>query len=216
MSATHNVDGMKKLSLLALLGEVRSKSKLIYLFDSVEILDNGYYKGLLIHYVESQHNLDRGEFEDLVGWLLKNRNKYPDQISTGVGRYAWRGTAIDPQTYKSIMNHPTAVEGGMTTIRAPYESANSAQSFTTSKAVADRFASRGLFNNPKLDVGAKPALIRAKMDANFVGGPVIERLNLILGHLSEKEVFHYGKRIPEVTYYIATADVNKLKTYVGA
>ena len=41
-----------------LLKEVKTKEPLVKLFSNIDILDNAKYKNLLIHYVESQYNLD--------------------------------------------------------------------------------------------------------------------------------------------------------------
>jgi len=51
------------IRLIDLLQEFKTKEPLVYLFRNQDILDNGKYKNLLIHYIESQHNLSQNEFE---------------------------------------------------------------------------------------------------------------------------------------------------------
>ena len=51
------------IKLLDILNEIKVKEPLVKLFTNVDILDNAEYKNLLIHYIESQHNLDQNEFK---------------------------------------------------------------------------------------------------------------------------------------------------------
>ena len=49
-------------------------------------------------------------------------------------------------------------------IQSPYLSASEAQSWTYDFRVAQRFAEKGIFNNPRLEKGGRPAIIRVKID----------------------------------------------------
>ena len=78
--------------------EIKEKEPLIRLFSNKDILDNGDVKNLLIHYVESQHNLEPGEFEKLVQSLMVNKGKYAAlQPKRG---YAYRGSSIAPGDFE--------------------------------------------------------------------------------------------------------------------
>ena len=195
------------IRLVDLLKEIKIKEPLVNLFRNDSILDNSEYKNLLIHYIESQYNLNQNEFAKLVKWLIANKGNYSKVLSPKSG-YAYRGTSITPEMYQSIKNNPTTKQGGFTVIQSPYESVNLAQSWTYDIKVAQRFADRGLFNNPRLERGARPAIIRVKIDDSFVGNPsltkpIADKLSL----KSEKEIFHYGKRIDNAEYMIPSADI---------
>ena len=195
------------IRLIDLLKEIKTKQPLVDLFRNTDILDNDKYKNLLIHYIDSQHNLEQNEFEDLVEWLLNNKSNYTKLLNPKSG-YAYRGTSITPEMYQAMKDNPTSKEGGFTIIQSPYESVNTAQSWTYDRNVALRFAERGLFNNPRLEKGARPAIIRVKIDDSFVGNPsltepIADRMSL----KAEKEIFHYGKRIKDAEYLILSADI---------
>ena len=112
------------IQLIDLLKEIKIKEPLVNLFRNDSILDNGEYKNLLIHYIESQYNLNQNEFAELVKWLIANKGNYSKVLSTKSG-YAYRGTSITPEMYQSIKNNPTTKEGGFTVIQSPYESVKS-------------------------------------------------------------------------------------------
>jgi hypothetical protein len=87
-------------------------------------------------------------------------------------------------------------------------SASEAQSWTYDLRVAQRFADRGLANNPRIGKGARSAIIRVKIDDTFVGNPkltnpIADRLSL----KSEKEIFHLGKTISNAEWMIQSADI---------
>jgi hypothetical protein len=190
-----------------LLKEVKTKEPLVKLFSNIDILDNAKYKNLLIHYVESQYNLDENEFNDLVAWLLQNKTNYSNVLKPKSG-YAYRGTSVTPEYYWKIKGNPTTKEPGYTIIQAPYVSASEAQSWTYDLRVAQRFADRGLANNPRIGKGARSAIIRVKIDDTFVGNPkltnpIADRLSL----KSEKEIFHLGKTISNAEWMIQSADI---------
>jgi hypothetical protein len=108
----------------------------------------------------------------------------------------------------NININQTTKEGGYTIIQAPYESTSEAQSWTYDFKVAQRFAEKGLFNNPRLDKGARPAVIRVKIDDTFVGNPnltkpISDRLSL----KAEKEIFHLGNTINNAEWMIPSADI---------
>jgi hypothetical protein len=195
------------IRLIDLLKEVKIKEPLIKLFTNVHILDNAEYKNLLIHYIESVHNLDQNEFTDLVTWMLQNKSKYSSILKPKSG-YAYRGTSITPEFYQKIKNNSTTKEEGYTIIQAPYSSTSEAQSWTYDFKVAQRFADKGLYNNPRLEKGGRPAVIRVKIDDAFVGNPkltnpIADRLSL----KSEKEIFHLGKTINNAEWMIQSADI---------
>lgn len=193
--------------LIDLLKEIKIKEPLINLFRNDSILDNGEYKNLLIHYIESQHNLNQNEFAELVKWLIANKGNYSKVLNPKSG-YAYRGTSITPEMYQSIKNNPTTKQGGFTIIQSPYESVNLAQSWTYDIKVAQRFADKGMFNNPRLEKGGRPAIIRVKIDDSFVGNPLLTKpIADKLSLKSEKEIFHYGKRIDNAEYMIPSADI---------
>jgi hypothetical protein len=202
------------IRLIDLLKEVKIKEPIVNLFRNESILDDGKYKNLLIHYIDSQHNLDQNEFTELVKWLLDNKSVYPAMLKPKSG-YAYRGTSITPEMYQSIKNNPTTKKDGYTVIQSPYVSVNLAQSWTYDIKVAQRFADKGMFNNPRLEKGGRPAIIRVKIDDSFVGNPsltnpIADKLSL----KSEKEIFHYGERIDNAEYMILSADIvlGKLST----
>ena len=196
------------IKLKDILSELRhSKEALINLFSKVDILDNDVYKNLLIHYIEQPQNIEKQEFIDLVSWLIQNKNKYSEILKPKNG-YAYRGTSITPDMFQTIKNKPSEKVGGMSVFISPYTSESDAQSWTYDYKVAMRFADKGLFNNPRLEKGARPAIIRVKIDDTFVGnpkltGPIADRLSL----KSEKEVFHLGNSIKNAEWMIASADV---------
>jgi len=195
------------IRLIDLLREVKTKEPLVKLFANIDILDNAEYKNLLIHYIESQHNLDENEFNDLVTWLLQNKNNYANVLKPKSG-YAYRGTSITPEYYQKIKSNPTTKEAGYTLIQASYVSASEAQSWTYDLRVAQRFAEKGLANNPRIEKGARSAIIRVKIDDTFVGNPkltnpIADRLSL----KSEKEIFHLGKTINNAEWMIQSADI---------
>ncbi len=199
------------IRLIDLLQEFKTKEPLVYLFRNQDILDNGKYKNLLIHYIESQHNLSQNEFADLVKWLLDNKNNYSTLLKPKSG-YAYRGTSVTPEMYQTIKNNFINKEKGFTIIQAPYESANLAQSWTYDRNIAMRFADKGLFNNPRLEKGARPAIIRAKIDDSFVGNPTLTKpIADRLGLKSENEIFHYGKNIDNAEWMIYSADIELRK-----
>lgn len=190
------------------LNEIKTKNALVDLFRNDPILDDAEYKNLLIHYIESQHNLENDEFEKLVKWMLDNKNNYPKLLKPKSG-YAYRGTSITPEMYQNIKNAPAIKEGGFTIIQSPYESTNIAQSWTYDFKTAIRFSDRGLFNNPRLDKGARPAIIRCKIDDTFVGNPSLTKpISNKLGLKDEKEIFHYGKNIKDSEWMIYSADIS--------
>jgi hypothetical protein len=194
------------IKLKYLLTELRAKEPLIKLFANTDLLDNGKYKNLLIHYIDTPSLLDDSEFTDLVKWLIQNKSLY-DNLKPKSG-YAYRGTSITPKQYHKIKNGLTSKLRGYTVIQAPYISVNEAQSWTYDFKVAQRFAERGLFNNPRIEEGAKPAIIRVKIDNNFVGSPsltsiVADQLSL----KSEKEIFHLGSTIQNAEWMIPSADI---------
>ena len=196
------------IKLKDILFELRhSKEALINLFSKVDILDNDVYKNLLIHYIEQPQNIEKQEFIDLVSWLIQNKNKYSEILKPKNG-YAYRGTSITPDMFQTIKNKPSEKVGGMSVFTSPYTSESDAQSWTYDYKVAMRFADKGLFNNPRLEKGARPAIIRVKIDDTFVGnpkltGPIADRLSL----KSEKEVFHLGNSIKNAEWMIASADI---------
>ena len=196
------------IKLKDILSELRhSKEALINLFSKMDILDNDVYKNLLIHYIEQPQNLESQEFSNLVSWLIQNKNKYSEVLKTKNG-YAYRGTSITPDMFQTIKNKPSEKVGGMSVFTSPYTSKSDAQSWTYDYKVAMRFADKGLFNNPRLESGARPAIIRVKIDDTFVGnpkltGPIADRLSL----KSEKEVFHLGNSIKNAEWMIASADI---------
>ena len=197
------------IKLKDILSELRhSKEALINLFSKVDILDNDVYKNLLIHYIEQPQNIEKQEFIDLVSWLIQNKSKYSEVLKPKNG-YAYRGTSITPDMFQTIKNKPSEKVGGMSVFTSPYTSESDAQSWTYDYKVAMRFADKGLFNNPRLEKGARPAIIRVKIDDTFVGnpkltGPIADRLSL----KSEKEVFHLGNSIKNAEWMIASADVD--------
>ena len=196
------------IKLKDILSELRhSKEALINLFSKMDILDNDVYKNLLIHYIEQPQNIEKQEFIDLVSWLIQNKSKYSEVLKPKNG-YAYRGTSITPDMFQTIKNKPSEKVGGMSVFTSPYTSESDAQSWTYDYKVAMRFADKGLFNNPRLEKGARPAIIRVKIDDTFVGnpnltGPIADRLSL----KSEKEVFHLGNSIKNAEWMIASADV---------
>jgi hypothetical protein len=195
------------IKLKDILKEVKTKDQLVKLFSQVDLLDNGKYKNLLIHYIESQHNLDAGEFKDLVNWLIQNKSNYPTLLKPKSG-FAYRGTSITPEQFQKIKNNPTTKEEGYTVIQAPYQSASETQSWTYDFKIAQRFADKGIYNNPRLEKGGRAAIIRVKIDESFVGNPkltnpIADRLSL----KSEKEIFHLGKQIDNAEWMIPTADL---------
>ena len=199
------------LRLTDILNEVKSKPALINLFKNNDILDNGKLKKLLIHYIESPSLLSQTEFENLVNGLNKVKSKYADVLQPKSG-WAYRGTAITPEIYKKIKTGDTTTSGGYTIIKAPYKSNRNVQSWTYDKNVADRFATKGMFNNPTLEQGGKPAIVRTKIDDSFVGnpnltGPISNRLSI----KNEKEIFHIGQTVENCEWMIATNDIQKLK-----
>lgn len=188
--------------------EAEIKDQIVNLFYEDDILDNDKYKNLLIHYIGAQNNVDQNEFTELVKWLMDNKSKYPSILKPKSG-YAYRGTSITPEMYQSIKDNPTTKDGGFTVIQSEYESANLTQSWTYDRAVAMRFAERGLFNNPRLSKGGRPAIIRVKIDDTFVGNPsltspIANKLRL----KPEKEIFHYGKVIKNAEWMISSADIS--------
>ena len=199
------------IKLTKIINELKVKPHLKNLFRSKDILDNGKYKNLLIHYVESQHNLSSQDFIELVTGLMKLKSKYSDLLTPKSG-YAYRGTSITPEMYKKIMNKDTETKSGYTIIKAPYKSANEAQSWTYDFKVAQRFSDKGMFNNPRLEQGGRPAIIRVKIDDTFVGNPKLtSEISKMVSIKNEKEIFHLGKTIPEAEWFIATADLKRLK-----
>ncbi len=195
------------IRLIDLLKEVKIKEPLVKLFTNVDILDNAEYKNLLIHYIESVYNLDQNDFANLVTWMLQNKSKYSNVLKPKSG-YAYRGTSITPEQYNKIKDNPTTKEGGYTIIQAPYISASEAQSWTYDFKVAYRFSEKGIFNNPRLEKGGKPAVIRVKIDDTFVGNPkltnpIADRLSL----KSEKEIFHLGRIIDNAEWMVSSADI---------
>jgi len=190
------------------LNELRhSKEFLIDLFSKMDILDNDVYKNILIHYIEQPQNLEKQEFIDLVSWLIQNKNKYSEVLKPKNG-YAYRGTSITPDMFHKLKNGLSKKEGGISIFNFPYTSESEAQSWTYDYKVAMRFADKGLLNNPRLEKGARPAILRAKIDDTFVGnpkltGPIADRLSL----KSEKEIFHLGNSIKDAEWMIFSADI---------
>jgi hypothetical protein len=195
------------IRLTDIISELKEKKPLINLFKDTDIIADKKIKNLLIHYVESQHNLQDGDFYELVSGLMKLKSKYPELLKPKTG-YAYRGTSITPAMYKKIKNNPTKKEGGITIIQAPYTSAREAQSWTYDSKVANSFASKGLFNNPRLEMGGKPAVIRVKIDDTFVGNPNLTKpISNRLSIKNEKEIFHLGKSITNAEWLINSADI---------
>jgi hypothetical protein len=196
------------IKLTDILNELRhSKEHLINLFSKMDILDNDVYKNLLIHYIEQPQNLEKQEFVDLVSWLIQNKSKYSEVLKPKNG-YAYRGTSITPDMFQTIKNKPSKKAGGMSVFKSPYTSESDAQSWTYDYKVAMRFADKGLFNNPRLEKGARPAIIRVKIDDTFVGNPnltaqIASRLSL----KSESEIFHLGTSIADAEWMIPSADI---------
>lgn len=173
----------------------------------MDILDDDVYKNLLIHYIEQPQNLEKQEFVDLVSWLIQNKSKYSEVLKPKKG-YAYRGTSITPDRFHELKNEFSKKEGGMSIFNFPYTSESDAQSWTYDYKVAIRFADKGLFNNPRQKKGARPAIIRAKIDDTFVGNPnltgiIADRLSL----KPEKEIFHLGNSIEDAEWMISSADI---------
>jgi len=195
------------MRLTDIISELKQKKPLINLFRNTDIIPDKKLKNLLIHYVESQHNLQDGEFFEMVSGLMKLKSKHPELLKPKNG-YAYRGTSITPEMYKKIKNNPTKKEGGITVIQAPYTSTNDAQSWTYDSKVANAFSSKGLFNNPRLESGGKPAVIRVKIDDTFVGNPnLTKQISNRLSIKNEKEIFHLGKTIRDAEWLINSADI---------
>jgi len=195
------------MRLTDILSELKQKKPLINLFRNTDIIPDKKLKNLLIHYVESQHNLQDGEFFEMVSGLMKLKSKHPELLKPKNG-YAYRGTSITPEMYKKIKNNPTKKEGGITVIQAPYTSTNDAQSWTYDSKVANAFSSKGLFNNPRLESGGKPAVIRVRIDDTFVGNPnLTKQISNRLSIKNEKEIFHLGKTIRDAEWLINSADI---------
>jgi hypothetical protein len=195
------------MRLTDILSELKQKKPLINLFRNTDIIPDKKLKNLLIHYVESQHNLQDGEFFEMVSGLMKLKSKHPELLKPKNG-YAYRGTSITPEMYKKIKKNPTKKEGGITVIQAPYTSTNDAQSWTYDSKVANAFSSKGLFNNPRLESGGKPAVIRVRIDDTFVGNPnLTKQISNRLSIKNEKEIFHLGKTIRDAEWLINSADI---------
>ena len=192
--------------------EIKEKEPLIRLFSNKDILDNGVLKNLLIHYVESQHNLDPGEFEKFVQSLMDSKGKYTGlQPKRG---YAYRGSSVAPSNFEEMKMNKIGEKGGYSIFKQSYTSVNAAQSWTYDIKVAQRFADKGLFNNPRLEKGGRPAILRATIDDSFVGSPeLIKPISSMLSLKDEKEIFHLGNTVSDCEWMIATADVEKLLTY---